>query len=86
MLVDTNLMEVILIAATSLVGMFGLGMGLEGFFRGKLPWWLRIVAIGGGLCLIYPGTLTDVIGVCVVAAVIALQLLRQKNTGAAAAA
>ena len=85
-LVDTDLMEVILIAATSLVGMFGLGMGLEGFFRGKLPWWLRIVAIGGGLCLIYPGTLTDVIGVCVVAAVIALQLLRQKNTGAAAAA
>ena len=84
-LVDTHLLEVIVIAATSLVGMFGLGMGLEGFFRGRLPWYLRLFAVAGGLCLIYPGTLTDVIGVCAVAAVILVQvLLRKKGTPAAA--
>jgi 8-oxo-dGTP pyrophosphatase MutT (NUDIX family) len=78
-LVDTTLGEVILISVTSLVGMFGLGMGLEGFLRYRLSVIERLLAAAGGLCLIYPGAFTDVIGVCAVAAVIVFQLLRSRS-------
>ena len=83
-LVDTNAVQVIIIAITSLVGMFGLGMALEGFMKGKIAWPLRILAAAGGLCLIYPGTVTDLVGVVVVAAVVTIQLLRSKKAPAAA--
>ena len=81
-LVDTNVLEVVLIAVTSMVGMFGLGMGLEGFFRGRLNWLERLLALGGGLCLIYPGTLTDLVGTLLVAAVVVIQALRARRAPA----
>jgi len=83
-LVDTNVAEVVIIAVTSLVGMFGLGMALEGFMKGKLHWPLRVLAAAGGLLLIYPGTVTDLVGVVIVAAVVVIQILRSKNAAAAA--
>ncbi len=60
---------------TAIVGMFGVSMGLEGFFRGRLIWPLRLFAIAGGLLLIYPGILTDVIGVLIVGGIVALKWL-----------
>ena len=36
-LVDTTVVEVVMIAITSLIGMFGLGMALEGYYRGSIP-------------------------------------------------
>ena len=83
-LVDTNAAQVLLIAATSMLGMFGLGLGLEGFFKGKLSVLERLMALFGGLCLIYPGTLSDIIGVCVVGAVIVFRALRERKAPAAA--
>jgi len=76
-----NAVEVI---ATSAIGMFGVAMGLEGFFKGKLHWALRILVIVGGLLLIYPSLPTDIIGVVVVGGVIALQLLRSRAAAAKA--
>jgi len=82
-LVDTTFVQVILISVTSMIGMFGLGMGVAGFFRGKLSWFTRLVVLVGGLCLIYPGTTTDIVGACVVGAVIILRVIREKRTAAA---
>ncbi|MBQ0134714.1 MAG: TRAP transporter fused permease subunit [Clostridiales bacterium] len=85
-LVDTNAVEIVMITATSLAGMFGVGMALEGYFMGRLNPVLRILAGGGGLMLIYPGTLTDIIGCALVGGVVAFMLLQErKNRGAAAA-
>ena len=78
--VDTTAIEVVSIVVTSLVGMFALSMALEGFYRGTLPVVLRIVAAVGGLMLIYPGVMTDVIGVLLVGAVIAVQITKEKKT------
>ena len=79
-LVDTTVAEVVMIAITSLIGMFGLGMALEGYYRGSIPWYLRILSAAGGLCLVYPGTVTDVIGIVVVGAIVVMQILRAKKT------
>ena len=82
--VDTTVLQVILIVITSLVGMFGLSMALEGFLGGHIPMPLRIVSAAGGLMLIYPGLLTDVAGIVLVGGVIAWQLLGGRKKTAAA--
>ena len=79
-LVDTTVVEVVMIAITSLIGMFGLGMALEGYYRGSIPWYLRILSAAGGLCLVDPGRVTDVIGIVVVGAIVVMQILRAKKT------
>jgi TRAP-type uncharacterized transport system fused permease subunit len=72
--------EVILIVITSLIGMFGVAAGLEGYILKSTAWWQRILCIAGGLLLIYPGIVTDVIGLCLVALVVALQFLETRRT------
>ena len=80
LLVDTNLGEVVLICITSLVGIFGVSAALEGYvFRG-MPWYLRIVSAAGGLMLIYPGVVTDSVGIVLVGAVMVVQYLAGKRT------
>ena len=76
LLIDTGFFEVALIIITSIIGMYGVSMALEGFMKGELHWILRILAAAGGLCLIYPGVLTDVIGLVVVGGVVLYQYWR----------
>ena len=38
-----------------------------------MPWYLRIVSLAGGLLLIYPGTVTDVIGMGMVGLMVLIQ-------------
>ena len=80
LLIDTNFLEVALIVITSVVGMFGVAAGLEGYLKGNMHWTLRIVSVAGGLLLIYPGIVTDIIGIIVIAAVVAFQVLRSRRT------
>lgn len=69
LLIDAEVLTVIQIVATSLVGMLGVCMGLIGYMASNLNPVLRIAAIAGGLCMIVPGTFTDIIGLAIVAAV-----------------
>ena len=78
LLIDTSFGKVALIVVTSILGMFGVAAGLEGHLRGTLAWPLRIVSIAGGLLLLIPGVLTDVIGIVVIGGVIAFQYLRNR--------
>ena len=75
--VDTTAGEVILIVITSLIGMFGVSSGLEGYMFRKASWWERLLSVAGGLLLIYPGMVTDVIGLVLVALVAVIQLLEK---------
>ena len=79
LLMDKGILSAALNIATAAIGMFGVAMGLEGFFRGSLAWPLRILAVAGGLLLFYPGILTDVIGVVIVGAVTVLQIVKYKS-------
>ena len=83
LLIDTHALEVIQVIVTSIVGMIGLGIGLEGYVRGKLAWPLRIVAVAAGLLLLVPGTWTDLAGIVVLAAIFGLQILRSRKKAAA---
>lgn len=65
--------EVVLIAIAALIGMLGLGMGVEGYYDSKLNIIQRLMAVAGGLLLIIPGLVTDIIGLLLIAAVILWQ-------------
>ena len=82
LLMDRGVLEAALVIVTSSVGMFGVAMGLEGFFRGRMFALLRIASVAGGLLLIYPGIPTDVIGIVMVGGVVAFQLLRSRRAAA----
>ena len=76
--VDTTAGEVILIVITSLIGMFGVAAGLEGYMLRKTSWWERLLSVAGGLLLIYPGLVTDVIGLSLVGLVLVIQILENR--------
>ena len=77
--IDTSVVEVILICITSFVGIFAVSAALEGFFLGHMAWYERIVSVAGGLLLIYPGIVTDVIGLALVAVVAVIQFINKKK-------
>ena len=76
--IDTTAGEVILICVTSLVGMYAVSASLQGYLLDKMPVWQRILSVAGGLLLIYPGAVTDAIGVALVAIVVVIQLIQRK--------
>ena len=80
LLIDTTLPEVVIITLTALAGICGVSAGLEGYFLCPMKNWQRILSALGGLLMIYPGILTDVIGLALVGAVLIMQVLDQKKT------
>ncbi|MDR3284238.1 MAG: FxsA family protein, partial [Treponema sp.] len=71
--------EVIRIICTSVIGMFGLAAGLEGYMFKRVNVIERLMAIAGGLLLIDPGLITDGVGILLIAAVVVLQLIGRKK-------
>ena len=78
--VDTTAWEVILICITSLVGIFGVSAALQGWFLCRMSWYERILSVVGGLLLIYPGIVTDSIGLGLLAVVLAVQFFARKKS------
>lgn len=76
--IDTTAPEVILICITSIVGICAVASSLEGYFLRKMYWYERIICIIGGLLLIYPGIVTDLIGIGIVALVVIVQIFTKK--------
>ena len=77
--IDTTPIQVIQIVVSSCIGMFGLASGIEGYMFRRMPVFERLMAIGAGLCLIYPGLISDIIGFSLITAVIVIQLITRNK-------
>ena len=75
----TSVFQVVQIVITALLGIFAVAAGLEGYILRMMGWPLRVLAVVGGLTLLIPGTVSDLIGLVIVAGIIALQLLQNKR-------
>ncbi len=75
----TGPMQVASIIITSLVGIFGVASALEGYIFVKMNPVQRVMAAAGGLLLIDPRVLTDIIGIALVAVVIGWQVFTKKR-------
>ncbi len=63
LLIDTSAAGFILIAVTSFIGMFAVAVAIEGYMFGPMNPLFRVIIAAAGLALMYPGMLTDVIGI-----------------------
>lgn len=68
---------------TAVIGMVGLATGFTGYFRTNCRWWERMVLIAGGLMLVDPGTVTDLIGIGMLFAIYLIQRMRTKKIAVA---
>ena len=81
--IDADVVQVVIIIVTSLVGLTGVAGGLEGYMVTNMNPIQRILAVVGGLCLIIPGTVTDLVGIAIVGASVVWQLADKKKRAAA---
>ncbi|MBR0068231.1 MAG: TRAP transporter permease [Kiritimatiellae bacterium] len=75
--------QIVLIVVTSLLGIFGVAAALNGYLFRSINPIFRVALAAGGLCMMIPGTLTDVIGLALVAVIVAFQKLGAKKEAAA---
>ena len=80
--IDTTPFQVILVIITSTLGMLSISIGMIGYFLKDMGMPLRILCVAGGLLMIYPGTVTDIIGIAILVAVYLLEKLSLKKAAA----
>ncbi|WP_019153194.1 TRAP transporter permease [Robertmurraya massiliosenegalensis] len=73
LMIDTVWYHLIWIVFTAIAGMMAIGSGIIGFWQRKLHWLERILGVVGGLMLIYPEGMSDVIGMVLFLILVALQ-------------
>lgn len=71
--------EIVLLVITALCGIFIVSAGMEGYLLKNMPWWQRILALAGGLCMIIPGLATDIAGVVLIVVVLLVQKFLTKD-------
>ena len=77
--IGTTAFDVVSIAVTSVAGLFGVASALNGYLYRPINPLFRILMIGGGLCMMIPGAVTDLIGVVLLAGVVLIQRATAKR-------
>lgn len=74
--------QVVQIVLTSLLGLFGVASALNGFLYRSINPLFRVLMAAGGLCMMIPGTLTDIVGLVIVGCVVVFQRMGAKKGAA----
>jgi len=72
-------LQVVQICVTSLLGIYGVAAALNGYLFRPINPLFRVAMAVGGLCMMIPGTLTDVVGLVVVGGIYVYQKMSAKN-------
>ncbi|GAM16619.1 TRAP transporter, 4TM/12TM fusion protein, unknown substrate 1 [Mesobacillus selenatarsenatis SF-1] len=75
LMIDTTWTELIWVVFSAISGMLAIGAGVIGYWLRKLQWWERVLGIVGGIMLIYPEGMSDIIGLGLFVLLVALQLI-----------
>lgn len=78
--IESTPLEVALIIVTSVIGIFAISAGLERYMFTKMKFYESVPLIAGGLMMIYPGHVSDAIGLVIVALITVWQIVRSKKT------
>jgi TRAP-type uncharacterized transport system fused permease subunit len=71
--------EIIMVLMTTAVGIYGLSLGIGGFFRGVLNWPQRIISIIGSLLVIFGmEIIVGAVGVVLIGLTVLWQLLKRR--------
>ena len=69
----TGAFQVVQICISALLGIFGVAAALNGFLYRPIPALLRVAMAVGGLCMMIPGTATDIAGFVLVVGIVLYQ-------------
>ena len=83
--INTTAVQVVSVVLTSLVGIFGVAAALNGYLLRPMNPLVRILFAAGGLLMLDPSTVTDLIGIVVFAAALAWQIISSRRANASAA-
>ncbi|MBE1556918.1 TRAP transporter permease [Sporosarcina limicola] len=75
LMIGASIPEIIWVVFTAIIGMTAIGAGMIGYWYRKCNWIERILTVGTGLLLIYPETLTDIVGLIAFGILFAIQWL-----------
>jgi len=79
LLVAATPLLIVQILVTSVGGMVALSAAVTGFWSTRLTWVERLALVAGGLLLVDPGALTDLIGATVVILIYVVQRIRSRQ-------
>lgn len=79
LLIDATPFSVVQIVITAVIGIFGVSAGLAGFLYKQMNPLIRLLSIAGGLTLLVPGLVTDVVGLVIILAVVFIQRIGAKK-------
>lgn len=79
LMVEGTPFDLISATVTALIGMVSLSSALIGFLADKCSLLERLLLIAGGLLMIQPGVITDIIGIIIFAAILLLQMKRRQK-------
>ena len=77
--IDTTVLQVVQIAITSFVGVFGVAAAMEGYCFAMIKTPIRILIAAGGLLLIHTALSTDIAGLAIVAVCLFYQAMISKK-------
>ena len=77
---DFMWLQVAQVVATSLIGLFGLSAAMNGHLFAKINPAFRALFAAGGICMIVPDTITDVVGIALIVALFVVQFLMRKRS------
>ncbi|KOP81777.1 C4-dicarboxylate ABC transporter [Bacillus sp. FJAT-21945] len=79
LMIDTTWYYLIWVVFTALAGMMAIGAGVIGYWLRKLNWVERILGVIGGLLLIYPEGISDIVGLVIFVLLIVLQYVFKRD-------
>lgn len=75
-LMSDNILDIVWVSITSILGVISLSAALEGYFKTNLSWLLRILAGTAAITLIIPETFTDIIGLSLLLVIVISQFMK----------
>lgn len=78
LLIDVTALGIIQIVITSLIGMLGVSSSLTGYLITNNKWFESAILSIGGLLMVYPGTITDLVGISLILSAYLMQKRRFK--------
>ncbi len=76
--------EIVMAIVTALIGSFGLATAVQKYFKGPMSWAETILVLAGSICMMMPGTKTDIIGIVILGVIYGARIMKSKKTAAVA--
>jgi len=78
LMIDVTFWSGLLMVATSMLGIIGVSSGIMGYMLCRSLWWERILMAAGGVLMIDPGAVTDIIGIGFIVVGVVSQVIRKR--------